>query len=119
MRVPDIRPPGAVRPDDPESCHDGNDADCIRRDVSGDRRGAVRNGITRLDGLVPPAGSPDESSGSLPGGREHASGPRRADGGAVGPTGGGERPQGLRFDAQVASGGYAWWYVDAISDNGA
>ncbi len=27
--------------------------------------------------------------------------------------------EGLRFDLKVSSGGYAWWYVDALSDDGA
>jgi carotenoid 1,2-hydratase len=30
----------------------------------------------------------------------------------------GEDVQGLRFDAPVARGGYSWWYVDALSDDG-
>jgi carotenoid 1,2-hydratase len=27
-------------------------------------------------------------------------------------------PRGLRFDPSVAPGGYAWWYIDALSDDG-
>jgi carotenoid 1,2-hydratase len=51
-------------------------------------------------------------------GWKHPSGGGRADGGLVrrpGGPGGDARP---RFDAQISPGGYGWWYVDAISDDG-
>jgi carotenoid 1,2-hydratase len=52
------------------------------------------------------------------GGGQRASGTGRADGGHVGPTGG-RGPDGQpRFDQPVARGGYLWWYVDALSDDG-
>ena len=46
------------------------------------------------------------------------SGAGRADGGAVGAARGGGDPRRPRFDGPVAQGGYAWWYVDAVSDDG-
>ena len=47
-----------------------------------------------------------------------ASGPWPADGGAIGPASGGERDGGPGFDRPIGPGGYAWWYVDALSDDG-
>jgi carotenoid 1,2-hydratase len=43
---------------------------------------------------------------------------RGADGGPVRAIGGGEPGRGPAFDAPVADGGYLWWYVDALSDDG-
>jgi carotenoid 1,2-hydratase len=71
-----------------------------------------------MDGVVPPAGGEKPDPAALSGGGQHASGGRRAHGGAVGPAGGGEPPGGPRFDQPVPPGGYAWWYVDALSDDG-
>ncbi len=68
--------------------------------------------------LVPPPGGALAPAGSLSGGRQRASGTGRADGGAVGPAGGAGADRGPRFDAPVGPGGYAWWYVDAFSDDG-
>ncbi|MEE4211543.1 MAG: hypothetical protein V2I43_20045 [Parvularcula sp.] len=42
----------------------------------------------------------------------------RADGRAVGLHGRPGRDAGLRFDLKVAPNGYAWWYIDALSDDG-
>jgi carotenoid 1,2-hydratase len=52
-------------------------------------------------------------------GREHPSGRGGADGGLVRAPGRGDRAEGLGFAEAVPAGGYAWWYVDAISDCGA
>ena len=95
-----------------------HDSGGIRQSVSGDRRRPLRPGVAWLDGVVRASGSADGSAGSLSGGRQRASGARRADGGAVGPTSGGERDDGPGFDRPVDPGGYAWWYVDALSDDG-
>ncbi len=74
--------------------------------------------LARLGGLVPAAGRADAAAGSVPGGGQRASGAGRADGGAVGAAGGGEPARGPRFDQPVPPHGYAWWYVDALSDDG-
>jgi carotenoid 1,2-hydratase len=71
-----------------------------------------------MDGLVPASGGAHQNSGPVSGGGQHPSGAGRADGGAVGPLGGGQRDGGPRFDDPVAQNGYAWWYVDALSDDG-
>lgn len=61
----------------------------------------------------------DEQCGrALPDGRQHASGAEHREGGAVGEDGSATSDRGFGFDTQVARGGYAWWYVDAISDDG-
>src|SRR5579883_2096516 len=87
-------------------------------DVPGDRRGAVRPGVPRLAGLLQTSGIPQPGAGTLPGGGQRASGPGRADGRALGASGGGGDPRGLRFDGPVPDGGYVWWYLDALSDDG-
>ncbi|MEO0729628.1 MAG: hypothetical protein AAFY64_04515, partial [Pseudomonadota bacterium] len=46
-------------------------------------------------------------------------GPEEAFGGVVWPVGGNEAYAGPRFDVDVGAGGYAWWYCDALSDDGA
>ena len=67
-------------------------------------------------------GARSKLPGPLPRGRHGAPGAGAADGGALGPAGGGQhpgrQPPGPRFDLVVAPGGYAWWYVDALSADG-
>jgi carotenoid 1,2-hydratase len=65
-------------------------------------------------GFVRAAGGGDETAGPVSGGGCGASGAGPADGGDLGADRGG-----VRFDLPVENGGYAWWYVDAISDDGA
>jgi carotenoid 1,2-hydratase len=64
-----------------------------------------------------PAGT-DEAARPLYRRSERSPGAGRADGGAVRQKGGGHDPVGLRFEEPVPPGGYAWWYVDALSDDG-
>jgi carotenoid 1,2-hydratase len=77
-----------------------------------------------VGGVVRTSVVAQQDPGSLSGGRERASGRGAPDGGAVGATGGGLRHGGpchedfARFDVDVAPGGYAWWYLDALSDDG-
>lgn len=79
--------------------------------------------------VVQAAGRPESAAGAVPGGRVGAPGPRGADGGAVGAAGGSQRAGGPALDSPVAQsatafdrvvepGGYAWWYLDALSDDG-
>ena len=72
-----------------------------------------------MGGLLPPAERPDADPWALLRGREHPSGRGRADGRLVRATGGHDPASGPLFDRPVGPGGYAWWYVDAISDCGA
>jgi carotenoid 1,2-hydratase len=50
--------------------------------------------------------------------RGHPSGTGGSDGDALGPARGRGDHGGPRFDVVVAPNGYAWWYVDGISDDG-
>ncbi|MEO8010529.1 MAG: hypothetical protein ABI650_02670, partial [Dokdonella sp.] len=83
-----------------------------------DRWRALRTGITRLDGIIQAQGSENTPAGPVSGGRQRASGTGRADGCTLGTSGGSQSARGPRFDGSVASNGYAWWYVDALSDDG-
>jgi carotenoid 1,2-hydratase len=85
----------------------------IRGEISSDRRGLVRPGSNRLAGLVCTAGGEDQAPRPVSGGRLGTSGTRSANGGDFGT----DRSE-LRFDRGVKPGGYAWWYVDAISADG-
>jgi carotenoid 1,2-hydratase len=55
---------------------------------------------------------------SRSGGPQGVFGAERSDGSVFGPAGGRMAGSGPEFDAPVAPGGYAWWYVDALSDDG-
>ena len=120
MRTTDIRNAGAVWPDDRNHAGTdaGDDTDGFPRNVSGNGGRVVRPQFPRLDGVVSKAGSTDEAARPLSGRGQCASGPGRSDGGTVGPDGGSEPDLGPRFDRAVARNGYAWWYADALSDDG-
>ena len=60
----------------------------------------------------------EQNSGPLSCGGQHASGAGRAHGGAVGAPRGREHPGGPDFSQAVPEGGYVWWYVDGISEDG-
>ncbi len=90
----------------------------LRPAVSGDRRRALWKGIARMDGIVSTAGSSDGAARTLPGGGQRASGARGSDGSTLGSAGDGAAAGRPRFDADVPSGGYRWWYLDALSDDG-
>ncbi len=61
---------------------------------------------------------PRTAAGALPLWRRRAPGARGADGGAERPLGSRGAGRGLPFDKQLPFGGYAWWYLDAESDDG-
>jgi carotenoid 1,2-hydratase len=114
-----IQPAGTLRPQGgaDAGAHGDHDADGFRGAVPGDGRGAVRRGVARLDGHLPPADGDQPPARPVSGERQRTSGAGGADGGAVGPAGGGGGEGGPRFDGLIPHGGYAWWYVDAISDD--
>ena len=120
MRGADISAAGALRLAHHAAGRDhGEDhAEGFRATLSRDGRRAVRAGVARMDGLVPTLGGAQPNAGPLSRWRQHASGPGSSDGGDFGPVGGGSGPRRFRFDEHVPSGGYAWWYVDALSDDG-
>ena len=120
MRAANIWRAGATRAADPATGGgDASDDACgFQPDVSGDGRRALRPQLARMDCLVPATGGPDQNSGTLPGGGQHASRSGGADGGVGGPVGGGQPARGPDFSRIVPPNGYAWWYVDALSDDG-
>ena len=96
----------------------GRDTGSVQRHVSGDLWSTLWPSDARVVGGIPKTGGKDESPGSLSGGRGSAPGGRGAHGGVVGPIGRGPNLEGPNFSAPVPAGGYAWWYVDALSDDG-
>jgi carotenoid 1,2-hydratase len=71
-----------------------------------------------MDGIVSTAGGENLSRRTISGGGQRPSGSGRADGSAVGAAGSG-KPAGVAgFDAEVPAGGYRWWYLDGLSDDG-
>jgi carotenoid 1,2-hydratase len=72
-----------------------------------------------MDASVFPINRQDTHQGTLFGGGQRAPGPRSAHGSDVGAIGGRSSQGAPRFDQEVKSGGYLWWYVDAMSDDGA
>ena len=94
------------------------DALGFRGAFSGDGRSALRAGLAWVDGFVPASRRQNEAARPLSLRRQRPSRGRPADGGAVGQDRGGGYPFGPRFDQSVPPGGYAWWYVDALSADG-
>lgn len=71
-----------------------------------------------MDVLLSEAHEPNTSAGALPSGGQRAPGSGGSHGEPLGPTGG-RSPDGTpRFDQKVPAGGYLWWYVDGLSDDG-
>ena len=94
------------------------DSERFRAPVSVHGWSPLWTGLARVGGLLPPPEQPHADPWALLRGREHPSGRGRADGRLVRAAGGGCSDEGPRFDRRVAPGGYAWWYLDAISDDG-
>jgi carotenoid 1,2-hydratase len=120
MRDQGVRPSGAMRTDAGTKPGDDGDhnAGPVPRDVPGDGRSPLWSGDPRLGGGLRATGGADPDPGPLSGGRGRAPGRGRPDGGALWPAGGPTPDDGPRFDAPVRPGGYVWWYLDAISDDG-
>jgi carotenoid 1,2-hydratase len=120
MPRPDLPPTGAMRAErlDATENHACHDATGFRLGLSGNGRSTLRPGLARLDGVIPPTGRAQPDSESLSCGGERASGTGRADGGDLGATGSTGPDAGYRFNQPVPHNGYAWWYVDGLSDDG-
>ena len=120
MRDADLQPARAERPEDPPATgrHTSDDADRLRPAVSGNGRRAVWPKLARVDSVIPASGSPDENSGPVSGGGQHASRAGSPDGSAIRTFGGGLPACRLDFAQSVPPNGYVWWYVDALSDDG-
>lgn len=70
-----------------------------------------------MDGVISASGIAHENAGTLSDGRRSPSGSGRTDGGDLGTARGASHSGGPRFDVVVPPGGYAWWYLDALSDD--
>lgn len=90
----------------------------IRRAVSRNGRCHLRNGNPWLGGVVSTARGEEQGARTVSCGGQCASGRGASDGGAVGPRRGSLSDGGHDFDLRVPSGGYAWWYIDGLSDDG-
>lgn len=71
-----------------------------------------------MDSVIQSPACANQDPAALFGGRRNASGAGRADGGTFGPVRGPSGDGRPRFSVAVESNGYAWWYVDALSDDG-
>src|ERR1700744_596065 len=120
MRDPHVQPAATMRPDRASSpgCDSGDDTGRFRGPVPSDGRGAVRTGSARVDGGIPPSGITQCAAEAVSGGGQCASGTGRADGRAVRPPGSCQRSPGPDFTLNPPHGGYVWWYIDALSDDG-
>ena len=120
MREPFLFPSGPLRSDYQSHAAEllANDPRRFSQHVSGERGSIVRDGDARLDVGVREIGSEEPDTGTVPDRWERTSGPGRTDGRDVRPAGGRDADGAPRFDQPVPSGGYLWWYVDALSDDG-
>jgi carotenoid 1,2-hydratase len=98
--------------------HDADDTASVRLPFPREPRLPLRAEPARPDGGVRPADGADAGAGPLPGGRGDASGGGGADGDALRPARGRGDIDGPNFNLEVPPDGYAWWYVDGISDDG-
>jgi carotenoid 1,2-hydratase len=78
----------------------------------------LRTVAARNDGHVSSSDGALGGAGSVSGGRRGASGGRSADGNAVRSARGRGDHAGPCFSVEVGPDGYAWWYVDGVSDDG-
>lgn len=90
----------------------------LQPDVSSLPRVALRAIPTWDDGRVQAANSTDQHYRALPDRRRDTSGSWGADGSTLRRACGRGDHQGPFFDLDVPAGGYAWWYVDGVSDDG-
>lgn len=102
---------------DAEEKDSGDGASEFRTDVSREPRRIIRDGHPRMARIVPAPGEPNENSGPLSRGWRDPSGRRRAHGRPLRQGGCSSDFGGLHFNVGVTPGGYAWWYLDAFSDD--
>ena len=109
-----------IRGDIRSASDSGVDHDSVElcTDVPGVDGSALRAISARSDGGVPAANGTHDHTGAVPVRRRSPSGGGDADGNPLRPARGRgdlERPN---FDISVGPNGYAWWYVDGLSDCG-
>jgi carotenoid 1,2-hydratase len=120
MRTACLRTPGTLWADHTNATGQNPRRDTwrLRSVVPGDGWRPVRSMLARMEGVVHPSGGPDPGAGALSGGGQRPSWAGGTDDGAVGPYGRDRPALGPGFDRQIPPGGYVWWYVDALSDDG-
>lgn len=96
----------------------GDDPGRVRPHVSGKPRFPLRPQPARDDGGLPAADGKDAGSGPIPGGGRGTSGGGHRDGCALRTARGRGDRDGPCFALAVPPNGYAWWYIDGVSDDG-
>src|SRR5690606_21550750 len=96
----------------------GDDAGCVRGEVPRVGRGPLWDGDAGDVRRAVAADGGDEAARAVCGGRQRAPGSGGADGDLERALRGGDGVRGPAFDRLVPAGGYAWWYIDALSDDG-
>ena len=86
--------------------------------ISGHGRGVVWGGLPRLGVVVQAGRFAQRDSGLVSCRWQQSSRSWSAYGSDLGAFGRSEHHDRLRFDRPLPSGGYAWWYIDALSDDG-
>jgi len=111
----------AMRPEHSERTDAGasHHTDRVPSAVSSHGGRTVWTGHTRLDGGLRTPECPEFSAGTFSSGGQRAPGAWGSHGSYVGAAGGRSSDGAPRFDQAVSPGGYLWWYVDALSDDGA
>ena len=121
MRGADIQPVAALRADGGAASRfdAGDDAERLLGPVSGNGRSALRAGLAWVDGFVPSPRVAQPNARALPRGRER---PSRARACRWRRCRAGWRRRASCEDcastSPVDANGYAWWYVDALSEDG-
>src|SRR5579871_1323871 len=120
MRTADFFSPRTLWPQSGSSTrqHSHHDTGSVRATVSGDGRRTLRSGDSWMASLLPSSGGAHTPSGTVSGGGQCSPGPGRADGSPVGTTGSRLSVGRPVFNAPVGARGYAWWYIDGLSDDG-
>ena len=94
------------------------DAGRMGEPVPGNRRGSIWQSVARLGGLLPETGAAHTDQETLLRWRSDAPFSRRPDGRLIRAASGEKGRAGPCFDEEVSPGGYTWWYIDAISQDG-
>lgn len=108
----------ALRFSSPDNAVKGHHAVGIPSTLSEHGRSVVRSSNAQHVRTVCASDGSNESLGSVSGGGRRASGSGCAHGDHGGPDRSERSSKGPRFDQAVEPGGYLWWYVDVVSDDG-
>jgi carotenoid 1,2-hydratase len=109
---------GTFRTDLHSSAHRNGpyDTEGFRKDVSSLGRIALRAEPTWADSGLPSSNKSHENNGAIPDGRRNTSGRGGSYGNTLRTARGRGDLEGPNFNIAVPPNGYAWWYVDGISD---